>query len=225
MVVWSGWYRDRHGSEQITIDNDGQLLTTRIRGVEFAGQDFDSLEPGSGSVGPDASMSLSHGCLCACTMEWDIPVAVVADGVPIDGVLRCRLVLGAPRQSPPGGLDAEELTISLHTAGSVYRTQRPYGFFEFALDDIHRQLPADTYVKACITCAWSDYSPAGGGLFLGLACFRDVKDAYRTVRSKRDIFAIWDRRTEYVQETHLCPAFERRVGDVGYRGPFPGTAR
>jgi Family of unknown function (DUF6304) len=225
MVSWPGRYRDRHGSEQITIDNDGRLLTTTIRGVHFAGQDFDCLEPECGSFGVDTSFSLSDGCLCACELEWDIPVPVVAAGVQIDGVLRCALVLGAPRPSPPGGIDTEELTIALHTANAVYGTGRPFGFFEFALDDIHRQLPAETYLKACITCAWSDYSPGGGGLFMGLACFRDVKDGYRAVRGKRDIFALWSSRTGYVQETHLCPEYERRVGDVGYRGQFPSRAR
>jgi hypothetical protein len=223
MVSWSGWYRDRGGSERIAIANDGRVLTVRIRGVEFAGEDFDALEPVSGGVGPDSSFSLSGSCLCSCAIEWDVPVPVIAGGVRVDGVLRCELVLGDAR-GRHGGLDAEELTISLHTGGSTYTTERPHGLFELALEDIHRQLPADTYVMACITCAWSDYSPAGNGLFGSLACFRGVKDAYRGVRTKRDIFAIWPSRTEYVQETYLCPEFERRGDDAGYRGPFPGPA-
>jgi len=219
MVSWSGWYRDRYGSERVRIDNDGRRLSIRIRGVDFAGEDFDALEP-VGDVAQDASFSLSGGCLCSCLIEWDVPVPVVAGGVEMDGVLRCRLVLGDP-VGRGGGLDAEELTVAFHTAGSIYTTERPYGFFEDALEDIHRQLPVNTYVKACIACGLSDYSPAGSDLFGGLACFRDVKDAYRRVRTKRDIFALWNSRSEYVQETFLCPEFERRGVDAGYRGSFP----
>lgn len=57
-----------------------------------------------------------------------------------------------------------------------------------------------------------------------LACFRGIKDHYRLVKGKRSpgsIFDVWDERTEFVQETWLCEEFEHRIGDRGYRGPFP----
>ncbi|WP_155371690.1 DUF6304 family protein [Catellatospora vulcania] len=219
MVSWSGWYHDRHGSEPITIDSDGRSLTLRIRGVEFAGEDFDWLEP----VAAEAAkipFELNAGSLCSCVIEWDVPLPVVAAGVEVDGILRFRLLLGDAVRTT-GGLDAEELTVALHVGGSAYETGRPHGSFETALEDVHRQLPADSYVKACISCAWSDYSPAGQPLSGGLACFRSVKDAYRRVRTKQDIFAIWDRSTAYVQETYLCDEFDRRGADAGYRGSFP----
>jgi hypothetical protein len=72
--------------------------------------------------------------------------------------------------------------------------------------------------KACICCAWSGYSPAGSPFFGGLACFRDNKDGYRQVRDKRDLFNIWQSRTEYVQETYLCGEFEPRGPDRGDGG-------
>jgi hypothetical protein len=62
------------------------------------------------------------------------------------------------------------------------------------------------------------YSPYGHGLFGGLACFRGNKAGYRAVTGKDDLFAVWDTMTEFVQETHLCPEFERRVPGTGYRG-------
>lgn len=223
MVSWSGWYRDRNGSEPITIDNDGRLLTLRVRGVELAGADFDGLEPvGDGAVA-GVPFELSGGSLCSCVIEWEIPLQAVAAGAEVDCVLHCRLVLG-DAAGPAGGVDAEELTVALHAAGSVYATGRSHGFFETALEDVHRLLPADSYVKACIACAWSDYSPGGQPLFGGLACFRGVKDAYRGVKTKRDIFAIWSDRTAFVQETYLCDEFERRGSDAGYRGSFPSQA-
>ena len=49
-------------------------------------------------------------------------------------------------------------------------------------------------------------------------CFRDAKPAYRAVTSKVQLFAIHDAFTEQVQETHVCPEWERRASGAGYRG-------
>lgn len=207
MVSWRGWYRDRRGSEPITIENDGEMLSVRIRGVDFVGRDFDGLEPATG--GRD---------LCSCTLAWVIPVGAELDGEAVDGVLECELRLGDPRPQPRGGIDAEDLTMVLAIGGRRYATTKPHENFEEALVDIHQQLPPKQYIRACVTCAWSDYNPAGNPLFGGLACFRGNKDAYRRVNDKRELFRVWPTLTEFVQETHVCGEFERRGVDAGYRG-------
>jgi hypothetical protein len=61
MVSWSGWHRDRHGSAPVTIDNDGRLLTLRVRGVELAGEDFDALEPVGDGAAAGVPFELSGG--------------------------------------------------------------------------------------------------------------------------------------------------------------------
>jgi hypothetical protein len=43
-------------------------------------------------------------------------------------------------------------------------------------------------------------------------------DPYRAVTGKDGLFDLWDTMTEYVQETHLCPEFERREPGTEYRG-------
>jgi hypothetical protein len=182
------------------------------------------LEPVAGTAVTGDLFDLSGGSLCSCLIEWDIPLPVVVAGIEVVGVLHCRLLPGTAAAAT-GGLDAEELTIALRVDESVYATERPHGLFETALADVHRQLPADTYVKACIACAWSEYAPGGQSLFGGLACFRGVKDAYRRVKTKQDIFAIWKNRTAYVQETYRCGDFQRRGRDAGYRGSFPTPAQ
>ncbi len=103
-------------------------------------------------------------------------------------------------------------------SGYVYRSAGTSGWFEDELLDIQKQLPDGVFLKACITCAFSDYSPYGHGLFGGMLCFRDNKAGYLTVKGKSDLFRIWSTATEYVQETYLCPEFERRVRGSGYRG-------
>ena len=167
------------------------------------------------------AFTLSDGALCSCTLEWVIPVRVQLGGNAADGLLECQLRLGDPAPKPRGGLDAEDLTMVLGIGARRYPTTRPHGSFEDALADIHRQLPAEQYVRACVACAWSDYHPAGNPLFGGLACFRGNKEAYRHVTDKAGIFQVWNTRTEWVQETHVCDEFERRGPDAGYRGTFP----
>lgn len=136
-------------------------------------------------------------CSCLLGQEVPIPVEVRGSGVR-PGVLRCALWLG-DRAGPRHGLDE-------HPA------------------DVQRKLPRAARMKACISCAWSDYNPAGNGFMAGLACFRDTKDRYRQVDGKHGatgIFALWQDLTELVQETWLCPEFEHRGSHGGYRGPFP----
>jgi hypothetical protein len=67
----------------------------------------------------------------------------------------------------------------------------------------------------CVTCLYSDYSPAGHRL-MGMRCHRDAKDQYLAVRSKADYFHV--PVTEDVPETYLCDEYERRIPGTGYRG-------
>jgi hypothetical protein len=73
-------------------------------------------------------------------------------------------------------------------------------------------------MKCCFNCAFSDYSPAGSGIFGDMLCFRDNKEEYFKVKDKWDLFRIWETMTEHVQETYLCPEFEKRIPGTGYRG-------
>jgi hypothetical protein len=218
-MSWTGWYRDSRGAEPISIENDGKMLSVRIRGVDFTGTDFDGLEPLTGDLPTDAPFTLSMGDLCACTLEWVIPVRVDLGGNAVDGLLECQLKLGAPDSR--GGIDAEDLTMILRFGERSYATTKPHGLFEDALADLHQQLLPGQYVRSCVACAWSDYNPAGSPLFGGLACFRGNKDGYRQVKNKRDFFEVWRTKTESVQETHVCGEFERRGPGAGYRGSFP----
>nr|BFE59837.1 hypothetical protein GCM10020063_043630 [Dactylosporangium thailandense] len=214
--LWLGHYSDRHGSEAITIQNDGRTLAVRIRGVDFRGAAFDVLDPVE-PLGPGAPFLLTGDSLCACTIECDVPVQVTAAADAVEpAVLRCRIVLGTPDDR--GARDRVEL--ALHHEAGVFATAGAHADFEAALIEVQRALPSGLGLRACISCAFSDYHPAGVAMFGGLACFRDNKAGYRAVNGKRDIFATWGTLTEFVQETYLCAEYERRDNE-GYRGAFP----
>jgi hypothetical protein len=210
-------YRDAHGEIATTIENDGQTLRVSLREVEFQGSDFDSLEPVRWSDPAQLSrFSLAGGSLCACTLEFSMPVTVLTEIGEARANLEVHLMLGRARAN--GGIDEETLRLALMVHDVCFASVGRTGWFEDELADIQRKLPSGWHLRMCFGCALSDYSPVGHGLFGGLACFRGNKAAYRAVKSKIDLFKIWDSMTEFVQETHLCPEFERRMPETGYRG-------
>lgn len=204
----------------MSIANDGKQLRMVVRDVEFIGADFDALEPALDLADPRlASFTLYRRSLCACHLECDMPLPVVVGQELINGQLEVCLELGHPRPGGNRGIDRETLHLCFSFGGVSFRSKGTSGgFFEDELRDIQQALPEGAYLKACISCALSDYSPAGNGLFGTLACFRGNKAAYRQITGKYDLLAIWDTMTEFVQETYLCPEFKPRRLGAGYRG-------
>ena len=94
---------------------------------------------------------------------------------------------------------------------------------EDEMSDVQRKLPPGTFMKVCINCAFSDYSPYGHGLFGNMICFRANKAGYLVLPSGEDFekdayFNVMDTVSEMVQEIYLCPEFKRRAPGTGYRG-------
>jgi hypothetical protein len=222
-------YKDKHGEEQTNINNNGETLSLVLRGVTFQGSDFDGLEP-VGSYEPEqlSSFTFAMGDLCDCTLDVEIPITIATRelhaeeaGVALrestaEGLLRAHIDLGSP--TPKGGITHEALQLSILLKEKTFVSQGRSGWFEDELLELQRQLPAGTYLKICFQCAFSDYSPFGHGLFGGLACFRGQKQKYQAIQKKQQLLELWESMTEFVQETHLCPEFERRRPNTGYRG-------
>lgn len=209
-------FQDEHGDEETILFNDGNTLRMRIRGVEFSGRAFDDFEPEEETdASALTSFCLFRNELCHCTIVCDVPVPIVANGETITALLHIRVVLGTP--DARGELDREEVHLTLHYAGKKYSGSGKSGWFEDELLEIQQALPEGVYMKMCINCAFSDYSPYGHGTFGDMLCFRANKEGYLKVRSKADYFQL-HARTERVQEAYLCPEFQRRQPGTGYRG-------
>lgn len=210
-------YRDRLGPVTTSIHDDGGSLHIMLRGVAFSGPDFDALSPERPLSEDERGLFvLSHDDLCACSLSWSMPLTILANGDDLAAELHAELELGDPTAG--GGITAERLTLRLVSAVGEFVSRGLSGWFEGELLEIQAQLPPGCALKSCMTCAHSDYSPYGHGLWGSMACFRDNKEAYGKVRSKSDLFAIWDEMTAYVPETFLCPEFCLRRAGTGYRG-------
>ncbi|WIG59007.1 MAG: hypothetical protein OJF49_001754 [Ktedonobacterales bacterium] len=219
-VRYPAAYRDVWGEEITTIENDSKLLRMRVRGAEFTGSSFDSLEaPHDATEAQLSSFTLmtSYKMLCSCCIDCDIPIKVVAGNECMEATLHMHLDLGSPR--PNGRIEHEYLQLTLAIGDATFISSgKSGGWFEDELGDIQRALPEGMYTKSCINCAFSDYSIFGQGMFGDMACFRDNRQAYLAARGKREFMRIWDTKTEQVQETYLCPEFQRRTPGTGYRG-------
>ena len=217
MVRYPTKYTDSHGLETTTIFNNGETLRVSLRGLEFVGNDFDSLESPKGATPEQLEpFSLHHRCLCRCRLECQIPVLIHDRSQQVHGDLVVELVLGGP--TPNGQLDREELRIILEYDNERFESCGTSGWFEDELLGIQTQLPPHVFMKACINCLYSDYSPYGHGLFGCMMCFRNLKAEYVKVTTKEEFWPVHDRCDRMVQETHLCPEFARRSPGTGYRG-------
>lgn len=217
MSSYPARYSDRNGTLQTLIENDGHELAVVIRGVRFAGRDFDMLDPQPGEGTRElSSFTLSHGSLAAFILEWAMPIRVrEGDRVSV-AALECRIDLGLERRV--GRLEHEILFLALEHSLGRFESSGKSGWFEDELLEIQAALPAGHKLEACITCLYSDYSPYGHGLFGNMLCFRNLKTEYLRVKSKDDFWAVHDRYEEMVQETYLCPEYETRIPGTGYRG-------
>src|SRR4051812_1200691 len=221
-VSYPARYKDRLGEERTTILNEGKALTMVVRGVRFRGNDLDSFEPQDVSDPIQlSSFSFLHGGLCSYLIGAEIPVSVVTPSGEVNGLMTFELELGEPL--PTGQMDGERLKLRLAVNEMTYSSEGKSGWFEDEMLDLQGRLSSGTLMKACINCVFSDYSPYGHGLFGNMICFRANKTGYLALPSGEDFekdayFDVMATVSEMVQETYLCPEFERRAPGTGYRG-------
>lgn len=72
-----------------------------------------------------------------------------------------ELELGEPL--PTGQMDRERLKLRLAVNGQTYHSDGKSSWFEDEMLDLQRKLRPGTFIKTCINCAFSDYSPYGHG--------------------------------------------------------------
>lgn len=216
MDRFEGTYTDSRGTEAIVLTNDGTTIRTTIRGLEFAGPELEALRPQPPGADAQDRVALWRGALCHCRIRWVMPLAIQHENELRRGTLDVEIVLGAG--AADGGLDDLALRLTLRYDGATFASTSRKDFFEDQLNSIQDQLPPGIYIKACINCNFSDYSPYGSTTFGGMLCFRNIKDEYVKVTCKNELWAVHDRFERQVQETYLCPEFQRRIPGTGYRG-------
>lgn len=219
-LVFAGTYEDAAGVEEIVWRIEGSdrygtprpEISTTIRGVSFRGFDFDGLEPvderdpKAGAVAVNSAWELDD-----CVLSGDLPCSIVVAGARRDVPIRFVLDLRRDPERSPGR--PGNLRLSITIGDDTFQVTDDW--FEDGLLRLQNMLPPPTWLMSCVTCLYSDYSPAGHAL-MGMRCHRDAKEQYLAVGSKADYWSV--PVTEEVPETYLCPEYQRRIAGTGYRG-------
>jgi hypothetical protein len=216
LAVYPTLYHDKFGDEITVIHNDGKNLRMIIRGVEFNGFMFDDFEPQTTDDALLALFPLNNGLLSSCDIDCKISIPVIFFGETIECVINAQIQLGKPKSN--GGINQENIILELTIDSKSFKSSGKHGWFDDELQEIQGLLPDGIYIKSCYTCAFSDYHPSGYGAFGCLACFRNNKEEYLSVKNKIELMNIFNKKAESVQETYLCPEYEKRIPGTGYRG-------
>jgi hypothetical protein len=221
-ITLPGVWDDDRGRDEIVVVNDGEYLRTRLRGFDLVSQWLDDFKP-EPSPKDQFPFAVRDGSLTDGRLRLSMPIIVSVQGQSRVARLDVDLELGDRKENL-------RLTLDLGSAGTL-QSCGGHGWFEDELVELVGSLPSDTDLVCCFTCGLSDYHPVGNPAFGGLACFRGAKELYRQWKGKAAVMRGWDKRTQWVQETHLCPEWESRPLQRGYRwmtyhqGPLPDSPR
>ena len=209
-VAYPAVYRDVEAEEHVTLLSNGRSLKLTVGGTLYAGNTFDLLAQ-------QPVVDEEYFFLAWYTLDYAMPLTVIVDGQPQRRSLKVHVAIEWDTEPPPGWDEGEGVRLELDLEGATLIGEGEW--FEDAMERLQKQMPEGSYLRCCFTCMFSDYSPYGHNFFGDLACFRDNKAGYLAAEhSKFSLMAIWHTNTEFVQETYLCPEFERRRPGTGYRG-------
>lgn len=226
-----GTYTDDFGTASIIIENDFNNISTEIDGVKFSGSEFSvmaiidksnypkqRLERFTFSSFPIFNTNTNAECLCNCSFEITIMVTLIdkINQTESAHTLTIDYKLGKERPKPRGGIEFEEVKLSLLINGNIYEGTN--GFFEYAFDQIRKQIQDKYQFKNCYGCMYGDYSVYGQSSFGTMLCFVLQKEKYKEVANKDDYMKLRTDEINIVQEIYCCDEYEIRKNGTGYRG-------
>ena len=192
-------YKDKHGTEKVELKTNGHELSLFLRGQEFRGICFETLE-----CYPYLEDSND---LIDFSIQFSLPLSLSYNEKKQVAELRCTVILG------DGQKTASTIVLTLVTDfGSFKVKEREY--FEFALMALQKKLPLGMRIESCLSCRYSHYHPVGNGMFGYFYCFIAIKEEVLKVTDKFELMELWeDKHIENqtivnVQETFLCDKFE-----------------
>ncbi len=230
-IEWPTTYRDARGTENTVIFNDDMWLSFTVRGVTFKDTCWTNFEPVESTdprvlkqfktreLKDDPKSRNTYSELAGYSLSVEIPITVVLGKAETISTLSVGFEVGD--QFPYGYIGPRMVLDISEQKFDVEEDQA--STFEFALLNIQRQLPKESFFKCCFGCAFSSYNPLGD-VEWGMSCFRNHKKEYLEADSVKT-FVLDTVRAESVQETYFCNEFQPWDGQTGYRDPLIKPAR
>ncbi|MCC5945342.1 MAG: hypothetical protein JJT94_10425 [Bernardetiaceae bacterium] len=232
MPKYKAVYKDNLGEMPMIVDNDYELLTFTLAGLQFQGKEFsDMVLINRAHCLPEQikrftfiETPIYHGInptqhtLCDCVFEVFIPQTLIElPSMKSTNVkLKLEYALGKPRPKPAISIEYERIKLSIMLDGK--EIDAVADGVDTAFELLSSKI-ADKYkFKNCYGCMYSDYSPYGNGSFGAMQCFVKQKKAYLNIKTKNDYFDNLTTDFEIVQEIYKCRKYKIRTKGVGYRG-------
>ncbi|GEM_PF-859125 len=228
---YHGTYKDNFGKTAIIVENDFKTLFTEIDGVKFSGSELtdlivcDKTEYTSEQLKrftffetPIYNTDIVEKNLCNCVFEISIPQLIIdkTDYSEFYSDLKVEYSLGNARPKPKGGLEFEEIKLSITIDGKTYTGTSD--LIESAFDQIRDQFEDKYQFKNCYGCMFGDYSVFGQSGFGTMLCFVSQKEKYIKVTNKSEYMELPTEKICCVQEIYSCDHYEIRTKGAGYRG-------
>ncbi|WP_378173985.1 DUF6304 family protein [Aquimarina sp. SS2-1] len=221
MREYPATYQDKRGTEEIIIKSDGSDMYFTLRGIDFEGTDFEMLtaEEIDDSKFDYEMFADGSGDITNFKLTITIPTQFYnsLSNQTFTESLVAHIEVG--ETTAIDGLDSEISCLKLTTSFGEFTVEKKLEWMEDALIALQDQLPPNIYLKTCLSCKYSNYSPYGNGMFGNIYCFKKIKEALKKVQQKHDLLHLWtaelvqEGKIFSVQETFDCP--EHRLPTEG----------
>ncbi|NQY31367.1 MAG: hypothetical protein HRT69_18115, partial [Flavobacteriaceae bacterium] len=198
--------------ESIHIKSDGSTMYLTLRGIDFEGHDFEAL---TGEIDDTKfeyeifkGYTLKHLSNFKLTVTIPILLYNSLSNQTLTENLTVAIEVGETVKIM--GLDSEITNLKLSSCFGEFVVEKKLEWMEDALIALQNKLPENIYLKTCLSCKYSNYSPFGNGMFGSIYCFKNIKEAFKKVNSKFDLLDLWTAEAVEkgdvfsVQETFTC---------------------
>jgi hypothetical protein len=202
-------FKDSKGTEFSKFVTDGKSLKIEVRGVTFEGH-FWELTPLKGQeenaqkyfdLNEDGELNgiidlrKKEESIGYFSVDVKIPIKILnKDNNEIDAIIEF-------------GTNPYKMNFIIN--GEKYESERPS--LEYGMDIDHTKSLNINYIKCCINCKFSEYSPYGNQEYGDMMCFKNCKEewsliGYTGLKDPDNWTKI--KRRENTQEAYWCNEFE-----------------
>lgn len=205
-------YEDKRGVETTYIKSDGSDMFLTLRGIDFEGSDFDQLTAEKVDKKKFDFELFTDGSGDLTNFKITVTIPVLFYNSQSEETFTENLIahIEVGETTTIKELDSEINSLNLTSSFGVFKVKKKLEWMEDALVALQNKLPEHIYLKTCLSCKYSNYSPYGNGMFGSIYCFKNIKEQLVTLHDKSDLLDIWTAEAVNkgamfsVQETFEC---------------------
>ena len=161
MRKYTATYKDKRGTEEMIIKSDGEDLFFTLREIDFEGSDFEMLTASAIDNTKFDYEMFQDGSGDVTNFKLTVTIPIQLYNVESSQSFFENLIayIEVGETTTIEGLDSEISCLTLTTSFGEYIGEKKLVWMEDALIALQNQLPANIYLKTCLSCKYSNYSP------------------------------------------------------------------